>query len=303
MRTGIIIVPKTSLYESITTEHSCTYGQNISDELLSGWTVTIEKDCGKFLKVTTCYGYSGWLEASAVQDISPEQSGYWNDRTQTALICRGIIDILKEPRVQSKVLSTLFMGSTVIPMESPKDGWQKIKTADNTCGYLPCIALLYPMDENYTQQELRSAILHYAVSFLGTQYRWGGKTQEGIDCSGLTFMSYYMCGILIYRDAAIKEGYPVHEIPISRIKPADLLYFPGHIALYLGDGKYIHSTGNLKSFGCVINSLNPEDADYRADLAKSLKAVGSVFDSKQEGSADDIYLNILFKRHPQEFPA
>ena len=86
-----------------------------------------------------------------------------------------------------------------------------------------------------------------------------------------------MCGIIIYRDAKIKEGFPVHEIPFSQIQPADLLYFPGHIALYLGNGKYIHSTGSPKSFGCVTNSLNPEDVDYRADLAESLLAVGSVF--------------------------
>lgn len=280
MRTGIIIVPKTPLYERITTKCSCTRGENISDELLSGWTVTIQKNCGKFLKATSSYGYSGWLEASAIRDISPERAGYWNDRGQTARICRGITDVLEKPRVQARILSTLFMGSTVIPLEAPREGWQKIKTAAGICGYVPCIALLYPTTQELSQQELRAAIIHYAVSFLGAPYRWGGKTQEGIDCSGLTFMSYYMCGIFIYRDAAIKEGYPVHEIPLSRIKPADLLYFPGHIALYLGKGKYIHSTGNLNSFGCVINSLNPEDADYRPDLAESLTAVGSVFDTE-----------------------
>ena len=86
-----------------------------------------------------------------------------------------------------------------------------------------------------------------------------------------------MCGFLIYRDAAIVDGYPVREIPFSQMQPADLLYFPGHIALYLGNGKFIHSTGNLASFGCVINSLNPQDSDYRKDLADSLYAVGSVF--------------------------
>ena len=37
----------------------------------------------------------------------------------------------------------------------------------------------------------------------------------------------------------------------------DLLYFPGHIAMYIGDGKYIHSTGKAGSGGVVINSLNP----------------------------------------------
>ena len=101
---------------------------------------------------------------------------------------------------------------------------------------------------------------------------FASKQHNDYDCS-----SYYMCGIVIYRDAVIKEGFPVHEISFSAIKPADLLYFPGHVALYLGNGKYVHCTGNRNSFGCVINSLRPEDNDYRADLAESITSVGSVF--------------------------
>ena len=86
-----------------------------------------------------------------------------------------------------------------------------------------------------------------------------------------------MCGILIYRDAVLAEGYPVHAIPFSRVKPADLLYFPGHVALFMGDGKYIHSTGDIRTFGCTVNSLDPKDPDYRADLAGCLKGAGSIF--------------------------
>ena len=274
MYTDIIKIPKATLYETITRD-GCAYGQNVSDELLSGWPVTIQERCGNYLNITTHYGYSGWLKTSDIRSIPQKESEIWS--TSPAIISHGMIDVLEEPRVQSNILSTLFMGSTVIPCGTPADGWQKIKTAEGVMGYIPSAALLFSMDDNLSQTELRSAILNYALSFLGTQYRWGGKTKEGIDCSGLTFMSYYMCKILIYRDASIKDGYPVKEIPFSQIGPADLLYFPGHIALYIGNGKYIHSTGNLKKFGCVINSLRPEDNDYREDLAKSLKTVGSIF--------------------------
>ena len=71
------------------------------------------------------------------------------------------------------------------------------------------------------------------------------------------------CGVLIYRDARIVEGWPMHQIPFADKKRGDALYFPGHIALYLGEGRYIHSTGASASGGVVINSLDPADPLYR----------------------------------------
>lgn len=127
------------------------------------------------------------------------------------------------------------------------------------------------------EEAFREAVTRTARTYLGVQYRWGGKSPAGIDCSGLTSMSYMLNGILTFRDAKIVEGFPVHEIPVSEIKKGDLLYFPGHIAMYLGDGRYIHSTGKLGSGGVVINSLRPQDPDYREDLVKCLYAAGSIF--------------------------
>lgn len=296
MKTAIVTIPKASLYET-------AQAGAVSDELLSGWIVEVQQSWGNCLEITTHYGYRGWIDASAVRPLPPEECCLWDPGFQNpagrgtcwksgsanafpqpegsllspAIICHNTIDVLESPQVQAKVLSTLFMGSTVLPLEAREDGWQRIRLADCQCGYVPACMLLTPTDTEHSQESLRQAILEYARSFLGTPYRWGGKTREGIDCSGLAFMSYYMCGILIYRDAVLAEGYPVHAIPLSQAKPADLLYFPSHIALYLGKGKYIHSTGNIHSFGCVINSLNPGDPDYRADLAGCIKGAGSIF--------------------------
>lgn len=278
MQQAIVIVPKATLYESLIRKNHCLYAENVSDEVLSGWLLTVTECQGDYLKVTTHYGYSGWLLTSNVHKISPEEYGLWNIRSGSLLLLtQRLTDVLTAPKVQAPAITTLFMGSTVIPCGSRENGWQKIQLADGSMGYVPAIALAASKPYTDSQTELRSDIINYALSYFGTQYRWGGKTHEGIDCSGLTFMSYFMCGILIYRDAAIKKGYPVHEIPRSQIKPADLLYFPGHVALYLGNNKYIHATGNLNSYSCVINSLNSQDMDYRADLAESLYAVGSVF--------------------------
>ena len=278
MQQAIVIAPKATLYESVIQTSNCLTGRNVSDEVLSGWLLTVSECRGDFLKVITHYGYSGWLNMRDVHKISQEEYGMWNIRSGSLLLLtQRLTDILAAPKVQAPVLTTLYMGSTVIPCGGRKDGWQKIRLADQTTGYVPAVALAASQSLADSQTELRTSIINYALSYLGVQYRWGGKTHEGIDCSGLTFMSYFMCGILIYRDAAIKSGYPIREIPRSQIKPADLLYFPGHVALYLGNDKYIHATGNLNSFRCVINSLNPQDMEYRPDLADSLYAIGSAF--------------------------
>ena len=307
MYTAIVTVPNTFLYETSCAEH-------VSDELLSGWIVTVQNRERDFLEVTTDYGYTGWLKASAIRRITAEEWRFGDLRDtgentiSPAVLCRGITDILEDPGVQSAVLSTLFMGSHVQILGKTRDGWQRIQTAGGICGYVPA-GSLFLSDRNFAEfsgnccnrhvgsllpgrnlsgsvinciasfscSKLRRKVLHYAKSYLGVQYRWGGKTHAGIDCSGLTFMSYYMCGIAIYRDAAIAEGYPVREIPLDQIQPADLIYFPGHVALYLGNGEYIHSTGNLADFGCTINSLNPYSSIYRKDLAENITAAGSVF--------------------------
>ncbi len=128
-----------------------------------------------------------------------------------------------------------------------------------------------------SEEAFRAAVCEQAKKYMGTEYRWGGKSGRGIDCSGLVSSAYMQCGVLIYRDARIVEGWPMHEVPFEEKKPGDALFFPGHIALYLGGGRYIHSTGAAVSGGVVLNSLDPADPLYREDLVKCLNAVGSIF--------------------------
>ena len=75
----------------------------------------------------------------------------------------------------------------------------------------------------------------------------------------------------------MEPGYPVRPISREELKPADLLYWPGHTALYLGDGRYLHATARAGSRGVVINSLDPQSASYRPDLAEPFPTCGSVF--------------------------
>lgn len=140
---------------------------------------------------------------------------------------------------------------------------------------------------NGDESLFRTALTAAALRYLGVQYRWGGRSSQGLDCSGLVSMSYLRCGIEIYRDAAIADGFPMRRIDYTDkqslfntedelLRPGDAIYFPGHIAMYLGNGKYIHSTGRKGDNGVVINSMRENDPEYRADLLESMYAAAGI---------------------------
>ena len=273
-----------------------------ADELLCGWIYEVLEEKDGFLRVRTHYGYESWMDAKEYLSI-PKQ---YKDRKGLYMVSAHMVDVLAEPRVQGRRMSTLFAGSLVRISEKSRteDDWIRVVLPDGREGWmrthflmprrdgdgfledgrLPGIseaAASVQMGRKENEEALRQEIADRALSFLGTQYRWGGKTAMGIYCSGLAFMSYLMSGILIYRDARIMPGFPVREIPMGNpaetARVGDLLFFPGHVAVSLGDGRFVHATA-YPGCGCVtVNSLNEKDPDFRKDLREKLIAVGSVF--------------------------
>ncbi len=66
-------------------------------------------------------------------------------------------------------------------------------------------------------------------------------------------------------------------IPRARLDRGDLIFFKGHVAMYLGEERFVHSTGKDGSDGVVINSLDPTAPNYRQDLAEGILEMGSIF--------------------------
>lgn len=84
------------------------------------------------------------------------------------------------------------------------------------------------------------AIVTAAYSQLGVPYVWGGTTPGvGLDCSGLTQYCYRQAGISIPRNSEDQASFG-RKVPVSEASPGDILWRPGHVAIYVGDDKYIH---------------------------------------------------------------
>ncbi len=293
MKYGIVKKPIATMYEcaSLTMESDGKTLSAISDQVLYGMLVALEEEVNDFVFVKTFYGYSGYLLKEDLMIADESAAKDW-EASKLSVVSGICVDVMSLPKVQGVCYASLFRGSLVKVEEwdFEETGWAKVSLADGTVGYM---RNQYLWEKKFSQagvftgvpvqtavldeEQFRKSVTETAKLYLGVQYRWGGRCPAGIDCSGLTSQSYLLNGIITWRDAKIVEGFPVHDIAREDAKPGDLLYFPGHIAMYLGNGDYIHSTGKVGSGGVVINSFNPESPVYREDLVKSLYAVGSIF--------------------------
>ena len=116
-------------------------------------------------------------------------------------------------------------------------------------------------DDSGTAEEKIERVIKRAESQLGLPYAWGGGNYHGptkgirdggvadahgdynkvgFDCSGLMMYAFYGVGIELqhYSGYQYTAG---KQVPSSQAKRGDMLFWPGHVALYLGDGKMIEA--------------------------------------------------------------
>ncbi len=246
------------------------------DEVLYGMTVHIlDEPDDDWVRIRTAYRYEGYCQKAHLLMDEPPVNAWTNEATY--VVGQNFADILHEPRIRSTKMATLVKGSLIryIQNDEIEKEWATVQLATGEMGYTRKMWIHRKIDHHLSEKQLREGVVQTALSYLKTPYRWGGKSPLGIDCSGLCSMAYMLNGVYIYRDARIEEGFPIKEISFEHIQPGDLLYFPGHIAMYIGDSKYVHSSlgGNEVS----INSLDEQHPDYRDDLATTITAVGSLF--------------------------
>jgi cell wall-associated NlpC family hydrolase len=84
-----------------------------------------------------------------------------------------------------------------------------------------------------------------AMSFHGRPYCWGGTGPDCFDCSGLTFAAWSAAGRAIPRTSAAQHQ-KLASVPMHALEPGDILWRPGHVGLYVGEGWAIHAPGRGK---------------------------------------------------------
>ena len=140
--------------------------------------------------------------------------------------------------IKSEVMALLPMGSFVQGAE--KD--QFLALADGGHVHVAHVTDLGTKD-----------LLTVARRFMGAPYLWGGRTPDGLDCSGLVQTALSFCGLAAPRDSDQQRGELGDQVAFEARLPGDLIFFPGHVGIVAPDDRLLHA--NAHWMACVEEPL------------------------------------------------
>ncbi|MCJ7759173.1 MAG: C40 family peptidase, partial [Gillisia sp.] len=123
-------------------------------------------------------------------------------------------------------------------------------------------------------------LIKTSKSLMGLPYLWGGTSPKGVDCSGYTKTIYFLNGIIIPRDASqqVHTGKLVDSTRnFENLIPGDLLFFGRaatdstaervvHVGMWIGNNKFIHSSGNVHISTFDTTATDFDEANYNRYL-------------------------------------
>ncbi|KRD35246.1 glycoside hydrolase [Oerskovia sp. Root918] len=86
-----------------------------------------------------------------------------------------------------------------------------------------------------------SSVVDIAMKYVGVPYVYGGSSPSGFDCSGLVQYVYGQLGVSLPHQSGAQRNAGT-AVSASEARPGDIIWTPGHVAIYAGNGMQIEAT-------------------------------------------------------------
>jgi hypothetical protein len=164
-------------------------------------------------------GYVGWLPSNAL--LAPRAAPTHKVSALRTLAFPG-------PSIKLPPTVTPPLGAKLAVLR------EQDRFAVSPVGFLPA-SHLAPLDHRETD------FVAVAERFLGTPYLWGGKTNYGLDCSGLVQLALTACGIRCPRDSDMQERALGALVDMKNLRRGDLVFWKGHVAIVRDPKTFLHA--------------------------------------------------------------
>ncbi len=204
-----------------------------------------------------------WIYLSYTEPVKETASGTTTTTTPSASTTVSNIvstsEYVKVTESGLRMRASYSTSSAIMGKVTKGKAYQlKAKTKDGKWGQLKSngywIYLSYTVPYNPTASEkvndggvatgvcTGQAVVDYAKQFIGNPYKYGGTSlTNGTDCSGFVQSVYAHFGISLPR-TSWQQALVGKEVPYSQAKPGDIIWYPGHVAIYIGSGKIVHAS-------------------------------------------------------------
>ena len=107
-------------------------------------------------------------------------------------------------------------------------------------------------DPAFTSNVTGEELVNYALQFVGNPYKWGGNSlTNGCDCSGFVNLIYRHFGFKnVPRQSQAFKSYG-QPVAFENLKAGDIVIYPGHVAIYIGNGKIVEAQSSKAGITCT----------------------------------------------------
>ena len=211
------------------------HGERVS-EVRYGERVQVFDREGNWYRVASEDDYLGWLPMTSLVHHLPAP-------THRFIALRG--HLYGQPAVSAERRLALAFGAQLSVAEGGNlngtDDWASVSYGKGEQGFVKS-KLLWRLGRG-PARVTPGALVTFARRFSEVPYLWGGVSAWGLDCSGLVQSVYGAFGILLPRDSDQQAACGT-EVGFDEVQPADLLFFPGHVAISLGGTRFLHANAH-----------------------------------------------------------
>jgi len=222
--------------------------------------------------------YIGWVKESDVWLVDKKNYENWSDYNKI-VITDKIVNLLNTADERDGSGINVYL-STILNVSEDLENYYKVILPKGNKHYSGKYFYISKKNAKFLGKKIipdKDILLNLpkkADDLLSTPYLWGGTSPLQTDCSGFTQMLYKINGYLLPRDAdqQQKATKPVEEI--EDLILGDLVFFPGHVGLYIGKNIFIHSSVGYG--GVAYTSFSKQHPLYNEWYLNNFKGGGRV---------------------------